>query len=135
MSRYFGFGFVGGFLFALVVVAFGIVRISNVSPAPRHPTPVPTATPFVCPEIPPPCPMIIFRSVPDLSRILENLDIARAEFELGRDGLEEILTSTDGEYDWNLVAMIAWIDSATHYLELAGEELFWIEQAGEYRCP
>ena len=134
MSRYFSFGFVVGFLSALVVVAFGIVRL-DVEKAPSAPTPVPTATAFICPEIPPPCPTVTFRSVPDLSRILDNLQIARGEYDIARNGLDEILSSTEGEYDWNLVAMISWLDSATHYLELSGDELFWIEQAGEYRCP
>ena len=95
---------------------------------------VPTATPHVCPQLPEPCPTILYKSLPDVTRTLSTLGLADYELSLVDTRLENYITSAEGEYDWNLVGILALHRSAHNYLLEAGDDVIGWFNLGELTC-
>ena len=96
---------------------------------------VPTATPHVCPPLPEPCPEIRYKALPDVTRTLNSLSLAAYEYQLVDDKLDSYIASTEGEYDWNLIGILALMRSANHYLLEAGDDVIGWFNLGELTCP
>ncbi len=97
-------------------------------------TPVPTATPHVCPALPEPCPTILYKDLPDVTGVLSTLGLVDYEMALLDTKLEYYITSTEGEYDWNLVGILALHRSTHNYLLEAGDEITYWFNLGQLTC-
>ena len=96
---------------------------------------VPTATPHICPPLPEPCPTILYKPLPDVTRTLATLGLVDYEMSLVDDKMEAYITSTEGEYDWTLVGILSLHRSAHNYLLEAGEDITGWFNLGELTCP
>jgi hypothetical protein len=96
---------------------------------------IPTATPHVCPPPPEPCPTVLYKELPDVTGVLSTLGLVDYEMALVDTKLENFITSTEGEFDWNLIGILALHRSAHNYLLEAGGEITYWYSLGELTCP
>lgn len=96
---------------------------------------VPTATPHVCPELPEPCPTVLYKVLPDVTGVLSDLGLVDYEMSLVDTKLENFITSTEGEFDWQLVGILSLHRSSHNYLLDAAEEVIMWFNLGELTCP
>ena len=96
---------------------------------------VPTATPHICPPLPEPCPTVLYKALPDVTRTLSTLGLVDYEMSLVDTKLENYITSTEGEFDWQLIGILSLHRSAHNYLLEAGEEITYWFNLGELTCP
>ena len=127
------FAFVVGFAFGLSFTL--TVRPQRVEIIEFVITPIPTATPHVCPPLPEPCPKVYYKELPDVNRTLSSLSLADYELALVDAKLENYITSTEGEYDWTLMSILALHRSAHNYLLEASEDIIGWSVLGELTCP
>lgn len=59
---------------------------------------IPTQTPHICPALPPPCPTILYKVMPDPQTQLDDLQLADWSIEYAVGQMEKILAA-DGRYD------------------------------------
>jgi hypothetical protein len=125
----FALGYVAGFMTSLIIIFFGIVRISVQEPpaATPIPTAAPTSTAHICPEIPDPCepcPLrpVLYKSAPDVAEVHSDLILVSTYLDLAM---------RSGDYDLALVHMR---ESMFHLIS-AGERVEGIMRLGEYPCP
>lgn len=96
---------------------------------------VPTATPHNCPALPPPCPTVLYKPLPNVTYTLSTLGLADYELSLVDTKLENYITSAEGEYDWTLVGILALHRSAHNYLQEASDDVVGWFNLGELTCP
>lgn len=97
-------------------------------------TPVPTATPHVCPPLPEPCSTVLYKDLPDVTGVLSTLGLVDYEMALLDTKLENYITSTEGEYDWNLVGILALHRSTHNSLLEADDEITYWFNLGQLTC-
>jgi len=96
---------------------------------------IPTATSHVCPELPQPCPTVIYKVLPDVTGVLSDLGLVDYEMQLVDTKLENYIESTEGEYDWNLIGILSLHRSSHNYLLDAADEVITWFNLGSMTCP
>ena len=94
----------------------------------REPTAVPPAPST-------PCPTVTYKALPDVRLAKENLQGGIAEIQFGRDNLQKMLDATEGEYNWNVVAAVAVIDSGLSMLDETYAEVEFWQRLEKMTCP
>ncbi len=99
---------------------------------------IPTQTPHVCPALPPPCPTVLYKILPDPDHEGENLRLAILSIDLALEQLEAIM-SMKGVYHEpphaQAIVAINYLNNARMWVGETSTSIYGWKVQGQLTCP